>query len=244
MEGRNVYISPDEQVKIKNTGLLFCGVSRGGVIAECALKLGFEKITLIDGSIVDEHDINSQNYSLEYVGEYKAVALKHKLEDINPKACVNAVTEDVDSCNINELVRQHSIAVNTIGIDRRVASMFEHCCRVNQVPVVHSYNLGWAGVVVVVDPIGRSFDYPSEHQDSTTHFIRRVADYYRYWGAPHLWLENAIENVDKESLTKSFPELSVASYLVGGLATTVLFDLAVGNKVKKYPQFYMLTAKD
>lgn len=40
-----IYITPEEQCKVKETKILLGGVGLGSVIAECALRLGFETIT-------------------------------------------------------------------------------------------------------------------------------------------------------------------------------------------------------
>ena len=50
MYSRNrIYIKPDEQEKIKHFRVLLGGAGIGSIIAECALRMGFETITIIDG---------------------------------------------------------------------------------------------------------------------------------------------------------------------------------------------------
>ena len=46
----HLYITDEEQQKIKETRLLFGGVGIGSVIAECALRFGFERMTIVDGN--------------------------------------------------------------------------------------------------------------------------------------------------------------------------------------------------
>jgi len=48
-----IYIKPNEQEQIKNTPILLAGSGIGSVITECALRLGFEKITIVDGDQVE-----------------------------------------------------------------------------------------------------------------------------------------------------------------------------------------------
>ena len=47
MYSRNrIYIKPDEQEKIKHFRVLLGGAGIGSIIAECALRMGFETITI------------------------------------------------------------------------------------------------------------------------------------------------------------------------------------------------------
>ena len=57
-----LFVSPEQQEKIKNTWVIMGGAGLGSVIAEAALRLGFEKFIIIDGDIVDESNLNRQNY--------------------------------------------------------------------------------------------------------------------------------------------------------------------------------------
>lgn len=44
-----LYINEKEQNVIKNYKILLGGAGIGSIIAECALRLGFEHITVVDG---------------------------------------------------------------------------------------------------------------------------------------------------------------------------------------------------
>ncbi len=63
---------------------IFGGAGIGSIIAECALRMGFETITIIDGDKVEKSNLNRQNYRLEDVGNYKAESLAKRLLSINP----------------------------------------------------------------------------------------------------------------------------------------------------------------
>lgn len=53
-----ICIKPDEQEQIKNTSILLSGSGIGSVIAECGLRLGREKITIVDSDTVELSDLN------------------------------------------------------------------------------------------------------------------------------------------------------------------------------------------
>lgn len=81
-----LYITEQEQEKIKNTPILLAGSGIGSNIAECALRFGFENITIVDGDTVELSNLNRQNYTEKNISEYKAEALYNRLKAINPIA--------------------------------------------------------------------------------------------------------------------------------------------------------------
>ena len=49
-----IYVSDEEQEKIRQTRILLGGAGIGSIIAECALRFGFEKMTIVDGDKIEE----------------------------------------------------------------------------------------------------------------------------------------------------------------------------------------------
>ena len=239
-----IYITPEEQCKVKETKILLGGVGLGSVIAECALRLGFETITLIDGDKVELSNLNRQNYKTVDIGDYKVEALKRRLEEINPNAKITTVQAFIDHENVEELVKGHDIAINALDFKSDIPFVFDEVCKKFNIPVVHPYNIGWAGLITVVDPNGKQLsDLNKDWHNFEVQFVKHIANYYRYWGGPQLWLENILEQFENEKGELPPPQLSVASWIVGGLTANLLFDIAVGKSFKRYPQFYLSTTK-
>jgi len=67
-----IYISQNEQQKLREYKPFLAGGGIGSVIAECALRPGFEHITIVDGDIVEETNLNRQNFTHADIGLYKA----------------------------------------------------------------------------------------------------------------------------------------------------------------------------
>ena len=95
-----LYVTEDEQQQIKNTKILLGGAGIGSIIAECALRFGFENITIVDGDKVEESNLNRQNYSNSDIGKYNAACLKKRLMDINPHANIAHHNVYIDRDNV------------------------------------------------------------------------------------------------------------------------------------------------
>ena len=58
----NIYINETEQNLIAQTKILLAGAGLGSYIAECALRIGFENLTIIDGDSVELSNLIKQRY--------------------------------------------------------------------------------------------------------------------------------------------------------------------------------------
>lgn len=229
------FISSEESLKVHQTALLFFGIEPAcSVIAECALRFGFSRMTIVDNTKVELHDLSSQSFSVSDVGDFKAEVIRRQLLKINSSVEVYVITDDVETVDLESFIVKHDIAINLArNFPTKHSVQFNTHCINHGVPVLHAYNVGWAGITTVINQREQSLAWHNlEHQV----FIKMVSDYYRYWGAPQLWLENVL---------KLNPEykLSIGSWILGGLITNILYDIVVGNKVRCYPQFYMMTIK-
>ena len=65
-----------------------CG-GLGGAVAQMLTRLGVGKLTLIDGDVFEEHNLNRQNFSsIKTLGKPKTEVLKEALEAINPASTI------------------------------------------------------------------------------------------------------------------------------------------------------------
>ena len=212
------FISREEYLKVSHTSLLFLGGEPdSSVIAECALRFGFSHLTFVDNSRVELSDLQNDCFSRTDVGNYKVEAIKRKLLEVDPTAEIS-----------------HDIAINLLRkFPTKYSVLFNTICLNLGVPVLHTYNIGWAGIATVINKHSQSLEWSNLEYRV---FIKMVADYYRYWGTPQHWLEDVL-NLNKEC------KISIGSWILGGLITNILYDIVVGNNVRCYPQFYMMTIK-
>lgn len=147
-----LYVADYDQDKIKNTPILLAGSGIGSNIAECALRFGFENITIIDGDVVEFSNLNRQNYTEENILEYKAEALYNRLKTINPAANIKFHSEFITSENVEKIINNCHIAVNALDFTSDIPLVFDELCQKKGITVLHPYNLGWGGLVTVITP--------------------------------------------------------------------------------------------
>ena len=240
------YITSAEQLKIKDSKILFLGAGLGSVIAECALRLGFETITIIDNGVVEVSDLCWQNYNESDVGKSRAESLKRRLEDINTSVRIKVINPNLESKDLEEIISICDIVVDSLESTSHLSEIFNQCCEKMDIPVIRPYNLGWAGLATIAELQNDHLKVLRENENlgkDSVGFPKYIADYFRYWGAPQIWLEEMINQFEKGSDNLNLSQLSAASWIVGGLVANLLFDIATGKDYKKIPQFYFLTAK-
>ena len=206
-----IYVTPEKQRMIKDYRILLAGAGIGSIIAECALRFGFENITIVDGDVVELSNLNRQNYTVADIGKFKAEALKERLLEINPNANITAINIFIDENNIEELVKDADVAINAIDFKSDIPFVFDEWCQKYNVSVIHPYN---------------------------------ISNYFKFWTQPKPWIEELIKQFKEEEFVIPPPQLSIASWIVGGLVTNIIFWIATGQKIKRYPKFYLSSIID
>lgn len=238
--GRNrIYVSEEEQERIRQTRILLGGAGIGSIIAECALRFGFERMTIVDGDKVEESNLNRQNYVQADIGQYKAETLCKRLLEINPDAEIKFLNAFIDKDNMEEVVPGHHIAINALDFKDDTPFVFDRTCSEKMIPVLHPYNFGWAGFLTIVKPKGYHL---SEISQDPSGFELKMAEYVSrygaFWNMPTSWLERVVEGYRAEAGILPPPQLSVASWIAAGHCVNAMFNLATGREVKFFPNFY------
>lgn len=236
-----IYIDEAAQELIKSTPILLGGSGIGSVIAECALRLGFEKITIIDGDQVEQSNLNRQNYTEEDIKIDKTAAILSRLLAINPKAAITVHNSFIDEENINDFIEGHKIAVNALDFTTEIPLLFDKICQKKNIPVLHPYNLGWGALVTIIEPDGLSLSSIAKQGEKFNELkvVEYATTYMKFWGKPQKWIEDIIEDYKNEKEVLSPPQLSVASWLVASMCTHLLFNIVTGKKIKVFPEFYL-----
>lgn len=240
----NLYVSNQDQEILKKTPIFLAGCGIGSGIAECALRLGFENITLGDGDIVELTNLNRQNYHSADIGIKKVDALKDRLLHINPNAHITTIGSYIEpSMDIGALIQEHDIAINALDFQSEVPFMFDSVCSQKKIPVLHPYNLGWATLIFVLFPEGAGLSSISNDPDKfeikvVKYFLNRLSPYSRKW------VSKIIKDYENIQTKVSPPQLSIASWLAAGACTDILYRLVTNKPVKFFPDYYFVTTFD
>ena len=238
-----IYLTESEQRTIKNCSIILAGSGIGSVIAECALRFGFENITIIDGDEVELSNLNRQNYTEDDIGTSKVGAIKKRLLSINKNANIDVHNCFLTTDNVEEYVVGYKIAVNALDFTSEVPLVFDETCQKNNVPVLHPYNLGWAGLVTIITPHGLPLNSIEKNGEkfNEVKMVEYASSYLKFWRTPHDWIEDTLEKYSKEEEVLHPPQLSIASWAVAAMCTHLLYNIATNKKVKEFPEFYLST---
>ncbi|KGF49251.1 ThiF family adenylyltransferase, partial [Prevotella amnii] len=129
-----LYVNEREQGSIKDYKIFLGGAGIGSIVAECALRFGFEHITIIDGDKVKENNLNRQNYTENDIGRYKAECLAERLLNINPNAQIDFYTEFLTPSNIENLLNEHDVAINALDFKDDTPFVFDNICKERKIP--------------------------------------------------------------------------------------------------------------
>lgn len=241
-----LYVNPEEQELIKDFPILLGGAGIGSIIAECALRFGFENITIIDGDQIEESNLNRQNYTEKDVLANKVDVIKERLESINSKANIKVYNCFLTGDNVKEYIKGHKVAINALDFSSEVPLLFDKICQKENIPVLHPYNLGWEGLVTIISPNGLSLNSIVKKGENFNELnvVEYVSSYMRFWGKPQEWLEDIIDKFKNEKEKLSPPQLSVGSWIVAGMCTHILFNIATQREIKSFPEFYLSSLQD
>jgi Dinucleotide-utilizing enzymes involved in molybdopterin and thiamine biosynthesis family 1 len=236
-----LYINDENQDRIKNFHILVGGCGLGSFIAECALRLGFENICIVDGDKVELSNLNRQNYIRSDIGKFKVESLKDRLLQINPNARIEAIPEFLTTHNINNhLNRGFDVAVNTIDFTSDIPFLFDEICCGANIPVLHPLNLGWGGGVIVIDRNSRKLtelqpDYRGFELCMAQHILKELK---QIRDIP-VYLSEIIKRYTKvKKDDASPPQLSVGSFFVASICSTLMYNLCLKKPVKAFPEIY------
>lgn len=235
-----LYLLKEEQSLIKDFPILIAGSGIGSVIAECALRFGFENLTIVDGDQVEGSNLNRQNYIEEDIGDNKVDALVKRLRSINKKAKIKSLDLFLDEENVGEYIEGHKAAINALDFSSNVPLIFDSICQKLNVPVLHPYNIGWGSLVTIISKDGLLLDSISKPGEkfNELNMVEYASSYMSFWGNSQKWIDNIVEKYRAEKEDLSPPQLAIGSWSVAAMCTHLLFNIATGKKYKKFPEFY------
>lgn len=236
-----IYITNENQQKIKNCRLLIAGAGLGSVISECALRLGFENITIIDFDQVELSNLNRQNYVQNDIGKLKVEALAKRLKSINPAASIHSHSICLEKSNLDQYIKFFDIAINTIDFTSDAPFIFDDYCLQQNKLILHPFNLGWASCVFAIDNNSlKLVDINGVEMGFEKAIVKFILSNTRNTQNIE-WLEDALLLYEKESTIIPPPQLAVSSWITAGICSKIAYDYAIGNKILTLPDFHFLS---
>ena len=146
-------ISYSEQIKLLHSrvAIIGCG-GLGGSIVELLARLGIGKLTLVDGDVFSENNLNRQLLcSEENISRGKAEAAAERIKHINPNIRTRTYSRFIDSVNIHEIIQETDLAVDALdNISDRF--ILEKACKKERIPFIHGAVEGLNGQVSTIFP--------------------------------------------------------------------------------------------
>lgn len=236
-----IYLTDREQKIIKDFPILLAGSGIGSVIAECALRFGFENITIVDGDKVERSNLNRQNFVEDDISSTKVDALANRLQSINKKAKIRRLNFFLTVENVGEYIKGHQAVINALDFSSPVPLIFDTACQKLNIPILHPYNIGWGSLVTIIAKDGLLLDSiakPDEEFNEVV-MVEYVSSYLRFWGNPQKWIDEIVTKYKDKEDDLSPPQLAIASWSVAAMCTHLLYNIATEKKFKKFPEFYM-----
>lgn len=102
-------INEEQFNKIKNTKILLVGLGGvGGYTLEALIRSGFQNITIVDGDIINESNLNRQIISNNTnIGNSKALEAKQRALSINSEARITIIDKFLTCDNFNEYINSN-----------------------------------------------------------------------------------------------------------------------------------------
>lgn len=148
---RNGILTTEEQQKVKQSSVAVIGCGGlGGYVIEMLARVGIGKLTVVDGDVFDESNMNRQLLCvMDSLGKSKAVIASERIKMIDPSIQVNAVCVFLNQNNATEIMNGHDIIIDALdsNLSRRI--LFQ-ACKEMSIPCIYGAIAGWYGQVSTV----------------------------------------------------------------------------------------------
>ena len=235
-----LYVSEESQEQIAHDyTILIIGAGLGSFIAEGLLRLGFIKIIIADGDVVEPSNLNRQNYTADDKNEVKSIALAKRLNKIVHDNCITYIPFHLsDHDTLERWIKQADIVINTIDLDSPAFLECNKIARAKGKVTLFPLNLGFAGSLYVFYPKTISFEEYFDSESSSdmkmnivNHTIRMLN---RNQKMP-VWLLEAIMNYRTEKPKEYDPQMVPASLNIASLVTSCCYAVTQQERLKEFP---------
>lgn len=134
----------------KKVCVIGCG-GLGGYVIEMIARIGIHEITVIDGDVFNEDNLNRQLLSDERsIGIKKTLKAKERIGLINSNVRINCFDTFIDENNIN-IIDGHDVIVDALDNIKSRFIVQKYAEKYN-IPFIHGAIAGWYGQVTTIFP--------------------------------------------------------------------------------------------
>ncbi len=146
-----------ERLQTARVAVAGCG-GLGGYIIEMLARIGVGHLTVVDGDVFEESNLNRQLLSeTRLLNTSKAEAAKCRIFAINPDVCVTAHHQWLTSDNIQQFLVNHDVIVDALD-SISIRMLLQDAAEKLGTPLIHGAIGGWYGQVTVIFPYDRTLN--------------------------------------------------------------------------------------
>lgn len=164
---KNGILSVEEMSKLRDSHVCIVGSGGlGGYVLEMLTRIGIGTITIVDGDVFDETNLNRQLLStVDNLGNYKVDEAQKRVRSVDPKTKLYTIARFLDASNVREIIKEADVvidALDQIGIRK----ILQDACEDLVIPMIHGAIAGWYGQVTTILPGDRTLDriYPMDQE--------------------------------------------------------------------------------
>jgi molybdopterin-synthase adenylyltransferase len=164
-------LSMKDQITLLQSRVCIVGLGGlGGSVVETLARIGIGAMTVIDGDIFDESNLNRQVLSSEHnLSQTKTTAALEKILTVNSSILIQDHTEKMDEENAVHLLEHADIAVDCLD-NIQARFILEKAAKKAGIPMVSAAVAGFSGQITAIFPEDRGLElvYGPEQSLSAT----------------------------------------------------------------------------
>lgn len=152
-------ITKDENLILRQSKVCVVGCGGlGGHIIEMLARLGVGTITVIDGDVFDETNLNRQILSNELtIGQSKAITAEKRIKIVNSDVKIIPIEDYIDKDNAKGYLKEHQVVIDALD-DISIRFILQEACLKLKTPLIHGAIGGWYGQVSTIFPGDNTLD--------------------------------------------------------------------------------------
>lgn len=154
-------LEENEKLKDFKVCVIGCG-GLGGYVIELLGRLGIGNLTVVDGDVFDETNLNRQILSKEdSIGDGKAETAKKRMKEVNSQVNCTAIHDFLTAENCRQIIAHHDVVVDALD-NMGARRILEAGCEKEKIPMIHGAIAGWYGQVTAIFPGDKTIEkiYP------------------------------------------------------------------------------------